>query len=158
VDTECQISVTEIPIILSLGADRVFEDVLSGVTFDMNVFCNRDGICNLSSDHATVPATVTITNGIGTFNVTCNEDSVITASFGTATDDCNVILNLPDAHVYIGPDVVITEPNITLQLATIASRPGTGTISVAPSTGLSFPATVTFALGSLEQQIEGTLT
>ena len=109
ITTQCEIIVSEIPIVLSLGADRVFDNYFGPITFTMDVFCSRDGMVNLSSDNATIPATVIVSGGIGSFSAICDETSVITAEFGGTVDECLVTLNLPPSRVlYVGPDQTIS--------------------------------------------------
>jgi hypothetical protein len=136
--TSCEIIIEEIPIVLSLGSDRIFDNHFDPISFEMNVFCNRDGTVNLSSDHATVPETVVVTNGIGTFNVICDEDSVITAEFGGTEDTCGIELNDPPSRVlYIGPDQTISwessEDEPTKYIILMVSSDFSGTVNLSSS-------------------------
>ncbi len=136
--THCEIIITEIPIVLSLGADRVFNNHFDPITFMMDVYCNRDGTVNLTSDNATIPATVIISDGLGQFEVTCDETAVITAEFGGVEDECNITLNDPPSRVlYIGPDQTITwessEDDPVKYVILMVSSDFEGTVNLASS-------------------------
>ena len=143
VPTQCQIIVSEAVITLSLGTDRSFDFLVDPITFNMNIYCSRDGMATITSDHATiVPANVNIINGIGTFSVTCTETSVITANFATASDTCNITVNYISTLSDIGPDQELFlryQQTLTPKLMVTSNRPAT--IPITSAAG--FPASVT---------------
>lgn len=155
---ECAIDVSEEAIVISLGEDRHVYYSGNDIIVTKTVYCNKEGLVNLTQTGTLVgmPTDVTIVGGVAEFDITVSSagDTWIEAEKDSITTECRIISTAVPVVSSIGPDqslFIRYQETLIPKLLLTSDRP----VVVPITSTAGFPVSVTVD-GS--EEITGSIT